>query len=232
MPRNIVRAVAWGPVVVVAMASLPRPGSAQNAPARYPSMAPVEQYLMDRTAEIALARSAAPVALSRDAEVLVLGRKGYEVAAKGTNGWVCAVERSWHSPFTDAQFWNPKIRSPNCYNPPAVRTILPGVEKRSEMVLAGLSKAQVQEGIKAACRKGELPAPAPGAMSYMMSKDEYTNDNGNLAHVMFFVPTTDVPTGAGLPGTPMIAFDTPEEGMTTFIVAVGQWSDGTAAPWQ
>ena len=38
----------------------------------YSSMAPLEQYLMaDRTAEIALARSAAPESISRDAEVLL-----------------------------------------------------------------------------------------------------------------------------------------------------------------
>ena len=44
---------------------------------------PADQYLMaDRNAEIALARSAAPDSISRDAEVLVLGRHGYETAVK------------------------------------------------------------------------------------------------------------------------------------------------------
>ena len=61
----------------------------------YPSMAPLEQYLMaDRNAEIALARSAAPPSISRDAEVMVLGSHGYETAVKGKNGFVCIVERS------------------------------------------------------------------------------------------------------------------------------------------
>jgi hypothetical protein len=62
---------------------------AQDATTTYPSMAPIEQYLMDRTAEIALARSAAPESISRDAEVLVLGRHGFETAVKGKNGFVC-----------------------------------------------------------------------------------------------------------------------------------------------
>lgn len=55
-------------------------------------MAPLEQYLIqDRKAEIALAQSAAPESISRDAEVLVLGRHGYETAVKGKNGFVCIV---------------------------------------------------------------------------------------------------------------------------------------------
>ena len=68
---------------------------AQDAKTAYPSMAPIEQYLMDRTAEIALARSAAPESISDDAEILVLGRHGFETAVKGKNGFVCIVERSW-----------------------------------------------------------------------------------------------------------------------------------------
>src|SRR6266699_6972776 len=67
----------------------------QDATTAYPNMAPIEQYLMDRTAEIALARSAAPESISRDAEILVLGRHGFETAVKGKNGFVCMVQRSW-----------------------------------------------------------------------------------------------------------------------------------------
>ena len=77
----------------------------------YPSMASIEKYLMpDRNAEIALARSAAPEAISSDARILVLGWRGYETADEGKNGFVCMVERSWMSPFNSAEFWNPRIR--------------------------------------------------------------------------------------------------------------------------
>jgi hypothetical protein len=78
---------------------------AQDAKTPYPSMAPVDEYLMeDRNSEIALARSAAPESISRDAEVMVLGRHGYETAIKGTNGFVCMVERSWTAPIDDPGF--------------------------------------------------------------------------------------------------------------------------------
>ena len=74
---------------------------AQDAKTPYPNMAPVEQYLMEPSAEIALARSAAPESISRDAEVMVLGRHGYETSVQGKNGFVCMVERSWTSPIDD-----------------------------------------------------------------------------------------------------------------------------------
>jgi hypothetical protein len=136
---------------------------AQDAKSPYPSMAPLDQYLMERNAEIALARSAAPESISGAAEVMVLGRHGYETAVKGKNGFVCIVERSWMSPFDFPQFWNPKMRGPICFNPPAVRSILPHTYKRTELVLAGLSKSQIIDGIKAFDAK-ELPALEPGAL--------------------------------------------------------------------
>ena len=95
----------------------------------YPKMAPIDQYLMtDQGAEIALARSAAPESISRDAEVLVLGRHGFETAVKGKNGFVCIVERSWTSA-ADADFWNPKVRTPICYNAAAAHSLLLRITK-------------------------------------------------------------------------------------------------------
>ena len=124
-------------------------------------MAPLDQYLMaDRSAEIAMARSAAPPSISDDAEVMVLGRHGYEIVVKGKNGFVCLVERSWMSPFDFAQFWNPKMRGPICFNPPAVRSILPLTFKRTELVLSGKSKDQIFEAIKASDAKGVPPVRA------------------------------------------------------------------------
>ena len=74
----------------------PSPARAQAAKAPYPAMAPLDQYLIpDEKAEIALARSAAPASISDAAEVMVLRRDGYAAAAKGSNGFVCIVERSW-----------------------------------------------------------------------------------------------------------------------------------------
>jgi hypothetical protein len=207
-------------------------GKAQDRSAPYPSIAPIDQYLMtDRNAEIALARSAAPEAISRDAKILVLGRPGYETAVEGKNGFVCLVERSWMSPSSSAEFWNPKIRGPICYNPAGARSVLPIVYKRTGMALAGQSKAQIVDGTKAAFEKKELPDPEPGAMSYMMSKAAYLTDadDHNMAHLMFYMPPMDAAAlGAGLPGSPVL-FGASDP-VTVFFIPVGKWSDGTAAP--
>jgi hypothetical protein len=204
---------------------------AQDAKTTYPSMAPIEQYFMDRTAEIALARSAAPESISGDAEVLVLGHHGFETAVKGNNGFVCIVERSWTSA-ADADFWNPKVRTPICYNAAGARSVLVRNTKRTDLILAGRTQAQTDEAIFAAVAKEELPAMEPGAMCYMMSKQGYGGDSVAHwpSHLMFFYPQTDPATwGAGLPGSPILAMSDTQEHVTTFVIGVQRWSDGTEA---
>src|SRR5580692_4875927 len=112
--------------------SLLCPARAQDSGPLYERMAPIDQYLMtDRNTEIAFARTAAPESISHDAEVLVLGRHGFETAVKGKNGWVCMVERGWGM-FDWPEFWNPKIRAANCINAQAARTMVPLVNMRTE----------------------------------------------------------------------------------------------------
>jgi len=204
---------------------------AQDAKAAYPSMAPVEQYLMeDRNSEITLARSAAPESISRDAEVLVLGRHGYETAIKGKNGFVCIVERSWTAPIDDPNFWNPKIRGPICFNAAAARSYLPRTIQKTDLILAGHTKAQMVEAITAAIDKNELPAMEPGAMCYMLSKQGYLSDRDGHwhPHLMFFSSQTDPAAwGADLPGSPILVVNGTWERLTTFLVPVRAWSDGT-----
>jgi len=204
----------------------------QNAATAYPTMAALDQYLMaDRNAEIALAKSAAPKAIADDADVLVLERQGYTTAVHGTNGFVCVVERSWTAEIDNPDFWNPKLRGPICFNPPAARTYLPLTIAKTKLVLAGKSKTQMFDAIATALDKKELPALEPGAMCYMLSKEGYLNDRvGHWhPHLMFFVPPTDAKTwGADVPGSPVLADDDPQDRLTIFMVPVAHWSDGSA----
>src|SRR5580692_1388727 len=198
MNRTVIKAIALGSLVLGVW--LARAEDYAKSP--YPSMAPLDQYLItDRNAEIALARSAAPPSVSNDATVLVLGRNGYETAVEGTNGFVCNVDRSWMDQFENSpEFWNPKRRGPVCYNPPAARTVLPILLIRTRLALAGKSKAEMNEGMKAAIEKGELPALEPSGMAYMLSKQGFLNSKcGNCSpHLMFYVPVKDAHTwGAG-----------------------------------
>ena len=204
--------------------------------ATYPAMAPVSQYLMTRASEIALAKSAAPSAISDKATVLVLTPHGYETAIKGSNGFVCAVERSWMSNYDFPQFWNPHMRGPLCYNPPAVRSILPYTIKRTELVLAGRSKQEMITAIKDAITSHALPPLESGAMTYMMSKQGYLNDEAQnwVPHLMFYFPRTQGSTwGADLAGAPPMLnpqFQDSPEALSVIMVPVTHWSDGTSAP--
>ena len=196
----------------------------------YAKMAPIDQYLMtDRTAEIALARSAAPDSISHDAEILVLGRHGFETAVKGTNGFVCIVGRGWTSA-ADADYWNPKVRVPMCVNAAAARSYLLRVTKETEWGLAGRTQAQMTESIASAIAKKELPPMEPGAMCYMMGKEGYGGDSKPHwpSHLMFFYSDTDLASwGANLPGSPVVAMSDPVEHLTEFVIPVQRWSDGT-----
>jgi hypothetical protein len=208
------------------------PAIAQNGKeTAFPSMRPAVEYRMaSRSDEIALARSAAPASISSDAEVLVLGERGYEVAVKGKNGFVCLVERSWFAPFDDPVFWNPSIRGPDCLNPAAVSTVLPINLERTRWALAGVSKAEmlVRSRSSAAARQ----APAPGALGYMMSKQGHLSDVAGHwhPHLMFFQPHSTMSAwGANLPGSPVMGQEGSPNEATVFFVVVGEWSDGTSA---
>jgi len=210
----------------------PTPMQAQAPKPEYPSMAPLDQYLMDRDAEIALARSAAPEAISRNAKIMVLGRHGYETAVEGTNGFVCAVERGFTNDlFDDPEFWSPRIRGADCYNAPAARSVLPLIEMMARMVLDGLSKEQMLARIKAAYAKKELPPVEHGAMGYMLSKHSHLGGDSNVAHLMLFTPLMDGAIwGADLPNSPVHLIPMFQGApIDVFIVGTGTWSDGTAA---
>jgi hypothetical protein len=197
-------------------------------------MAPVDEYLIaDQNSEIALARSAAPPSVSDGAEVMVLGRQGFTTAVRGTNGFLCLVERSWGAATDESEFWNPKVRSPICFNAAAARTFAPIFLMKTKLVLAGKSKTQIVEATASALDKKELPPLEPAAMCYMLSKQQYLNDRGMSwhPHLMFIVSgDAGKSWGADQPGSPVIALNDPEERVTIFLVWVGQWSDGTPAP--
>jgi hypothetical protein len=207
---------------------------AQAEKASYPVRAPLEEYLIsDDHAEIALARSAAPAAISDGAEVMVLRRDGYTTAVQGSNGFVCIVERSWANTTDDSQFWNPKVRAPHCFNPAAAKTVLPFFLMKSKLVLHGKSRAEIAAAVASAVEHRELPVLAPGTMVYMMSKQQYLNDRDVSwhPHLMFFASGDARKSwGANLPGSPVMAAYDPEQQVTTFFVLAGEWSDGTPGP--
>jgi hypothetical protein len=229
---RMVRIIGLAVLVPAFLLSLVVQAQPQTADTPYPHMAPLDQYLIaDRNAEIALARSAAPKAISDSADVMVLDRQEYRTVVKGTNGFVCMVQRSWTAGVDDPDFWNPKLRAPICFNAPAARSYLPITIAKTRLVLEGKSKTQMFDAIRAAFDRKELPVLEFGSMCYMMSKEGYLNDRDGHwhPHLMFFVPLTDAKAwGAGLPGSPIFAGEDTLDRLTVFLVPVSKWSDGTA----
>jgi hypothetical protein len=195
------------------------------------SMGPIAAYRMANQAdEVALARSAAPPSISGDAEILVLGEHGYETAVKGKNGFVCLVERSWFASFDDPQFWNPKVRGPDCLNPAAASSVLPVNLERSRWVLSGMSRTEMLSRTRSSTAARQVPAP--GAMGYMMSKEGHLSDTDGHwhPHLMFFQPHAALAGfGANLPGSPLLGQEGGPDEPTVLFVPVGKWSDGTPA---
>jgi len=206
---------------------------AEDAIPAFPVMAPIEQYLAtSASAEIALARTAAPTSISGDASVLLLSNHGYETAVKGKNGFVCMVWRSWAGPggFDDPDFWSPKFRVPICYNPAAVRTLLSPYVERTKWALAGASKAEMKDRTRAAIASHQITMPEPGAMAFMLSREGINADGQPMRHphvMIYFAHTDSADWGANLHGSPIIAEQADPEPITTFDVYVPSWSDGT-----
>ena len=230
MRKNNIRIAALALVVLVFL-SCRICSRAQVEKTPYPAMAPLDEYLIsDENAEIALARSAAPASVSNAAEVMVLRRDGYATAVKGSNGFLCIVERAWANPSDASDFWNPKMRAPTCYNAAAASTFLPIFLMKTKLVLAGKSKAEIGAATASALESKQLPALAPGAMCYMMSKQQYLSDDGGHwhPHMMWYVPGDAAQSwGANLKDVPLIAANDPEDRMTIFMLTVSHWSDGT-----
>jgi hypothetical protein len=175
--RNTSRIIASAFLVQGVLLCPARQARAEADP--YPAIAPLQEYLMPKDAEIALARSAAPASIADGATVMVLGRQGYTTVVQGTNGFLCYVERSWANTTDKPEFWNPKMRAPNCFNAAAASSVAPIYLMKTRLVLAGKSKAEIAQAIAAALDSGELSALAPGGMCYMMSKEQYLNDQGH-----------------------------------------------------
>jgi hypothetical protein len=227
-------AITASAFIVLIFLSNPICSPAQDEKALYPAMAPLDQYLIaDENAEIALARSAAPASISNAAEVMVLRRDGYATAVKGTNGFVCIVERSWAKATDEPDFWNPKLSAPNCFNEAAAKTVMSIYLMKTKLVLAGKSPAEVLATTTAALDKKELPPLEPGAMCYMMSKQQYLNDRAKSwhPHVMIYGSGDAAKSwGANSDGSPIMAADDPQERVTIFMVLANEWSDGTKGP--
>lgn len=195
--RNLVLTIA-----VLSLFSVP--GRTQSYPA-------IGDYMMSLDAEIALAKSAAPVNISDHATLKVLTASGYQVAREGGNGFVCMVLRGWAAPtYTPAQLrdlvYDAKTRAPICFDPKASQIVMPYYELRSKLAMQGETPDHIAEQVQAAYAKGQLPQRDGVSFGYMWSADQILGPAGHWhPHMMLFLPYArnhefgDPPFGSMLP---------------------------------
>jgi hypothetical protein len=159
---------------------------------KYPS---IDEYLMSRDAEIALARTAAPANISDRATIKILSKSGYEVAREGDNGAVCMVMRGFSAPtYTPSQFrdivYDPHIHAPICFTAPAARSAMPYYELRTKLAIAGMTPDQIAQALETAYVKGKLPKRDAVTFAYMWSAHQHLGSGINAwhPHMMVFAP--------------------------------------------
>lgn len=202
------------------------------------AMPPISHYLMSPKAEITLAQSAAPASISNHATIMVLTAHGYTVALKGRNGFTCLVERAFAEPNRPI-FSNLKVQDPTCYNAAASRSVLLYTLKRAALALSGATATQIEQTMLDAVASKTLPMASPDSMAYMMSKQQYIDDNSKswYPHLMFFMPRADAANigeiwGADRLRSPVVFDPSPamREPWARFFIPVSHWSDGSPAP--
>ncbi len=139
--------------------------------------------IMPRAREIALAKSAAPPAVSDSATVFVLTDRGWEEAVRGTNGVACHVNRSWLESV-----------EPHCFDAEAAATIMPMEMRRTELLHQGRSPAEADPDHADGLAPGRFRVPRRPALSWMMSAAQrLISDDGRAVgawrpHLMVYYP--------------------------------------------
>jgi hypothetical protein len=150
-----------------------------------------------REIQIQLAESAAPKEVSTAATILVLGKNGYEVARKGTNGFTCLISR---------QLVN--TLEPECYDAEGTATTVKKDMFVEEQRAKGVSEEQIDKHVEAGYKSGKFKAPRRPGIVYMMSPYNRVLNPQNKqiirfpGHLMFYAPNLtakDVGEGEGAP---------------------------------
>jgi hypothetical protein len=164
-----------------------RPGTGQSG----------RRVLLPRSREIALARGAAPPAVSDSATIYVLGEKDYEVAVTGTNGNACFVDRD-----------RVETIAPQCYNAEGAATVMPLEMHRTALLHQEHSVAETDREIADGLASGRFRLPRRPAMCYMMSADQNLFDPAGkptghwYPHLMLYIPyITGAELGLGKTGS-------------------------------
>jgi hypothetical protein len=157
-------------------------------------------------AQIALAESAGPPDVARDATIFVLGPQGYKQVREGRNGFTCLIARQF-----------PNTVEPECFDAEGTATLVP-VRMFVEAERAkGTSEAAIEKAVANGYGSGRFVGPRKPGLVYMLSSHNVVFDPVRKqiihfpGHLMFYAPNVtekDVGSGPGAPdilapGTPL-----------------------------
>lgn len=166
-------------------------------------------FLIPREQEITLALAAGPVHIRAGATVYTFGKRGYEKAQTGTNGFNCMVNR-------DGLQNGDTAVHPTCWDPEGSRTILPVMLRVGELMARQKSAAEIKRDIDEGFDQGTFHSPAKAGIAYMLAGDvKFDPKTGQLsttefpAHYMLYSPgVTNADIGltkeANTPGLPFV----------------------------
>lgn len=144
----------------------------------------VDYIRLPEAEEIALARSAAPDAVSANATIWVLRDGAYQIAVEGEGANHCFVARSM-----------PLSLEPACYDEEGAATVLRWEFEYFRLRMSGASNEEREAALARAIGSGDIPLPRRPTMSYMMSSGQqlYDPESGRSAgswrpHIMLYVP--------------------------------------------
>jgi hypothetical protein len=189
---------------------------------------PTPPRSLGEAAEIALAVTAAPAEVSRDADVYVLRGTDFVKARAGTNGCACVVGRDSHE----------GSRYPICFDQEGARTMLFRELMEGSLRAKGKTEAEVKTLVDAAYRTGELKLSTKSSIAYMMSPQQILFSTPNAdgvrvgawsPHIMLMLPGV-APEQLGLAHDSKVdVIQIHDRGGThsELIVKVPKWSDGS-----
>lgn len=155
--------------------------------------------------QVALAESAGPPPVARDATVLIIGANGYRRVRDGRNGFTCLIARQRRDTL-----------EPECFDAEGTATIVPARLFVESERAAGVDEAAIEARLEAGYTSRRFAAPRKRGLVYMLSPSNYVFDPEQKkvihfpGHLMFYAPhatAKEVGTGPGAPyivapGTP------------------------------
>lgn len=178
-----------------------------------------EYTKLDRSEEIRLAMSAGPLSVSKDADVYVLGRRGFEKAVEGSNGFSCMVIRAAA---------DKTILAPHCFSPDATETVLPAKLAEGRLQMQGMSQSEIDAELTKAFDAGTLPLPEGDSYAYMLSAGQHLGPAGQWRpHFMLYMPYATNEQVGGSPGNPAFPFVGPQIGHphSTMVIVMTEFVD-------